>query len=555
MKKAVCPALRGEEGQVVVLVAILFLALVFAIALVVNTGILFVERRAAQEAADAAALAGIYRFAQTGDSSQAAQAARDGAALNGYALTYTVGASAITGDINMPPVSGPHTGDPYFIEVVITTSVSATLVPQWGQTAVKARAVAGGGGIPTQAIYSVGGTGLGLQVKTGGVLAMYKFDPQATDCGYDQTRADAGQNPFVKIDPATGTASLPVTDCSGFGGEAQVDSTADPAAKNFGSGGAVGPPSAETTVVGSDATCTQGTPFPNLTCQQPSLDDPFAGFPKPVAGSTNWCRQDLSNNPSVVCGTYGSVNGCPSGTSYVLQPGIYTGQVKSNCGNDTSDPSLGFLLKPGIYIFQGTEQGTGIKDPSNIRVLGNKLGDTFEVTAGVPGPPGVIGMPGTRIYQRDGGLVPGGCGPNAGPTAQLCGVLLFFTYENYVSQTPTGGTCASFSISGGKSADLAPESTWTWGGMLIYYDPGPTVNGAPYCVGNSLIVSGGSQLNGGTFRGLIYAPTASITVNGNTSGAVLSQVVAHDIAVGSGTVIVNVASATTRVRAGFRLTE
>lgn len=536
-----------EHGQVAVLVAILFLALVFAVALVVNTGQLFVQRRAAQEAADAAALAGIYRFGATGDVSKAVQAASDGAALNGFSSPQA------TVDVSMPPSSGPHKGDGNFLEVIVTTNVSATLVPQWGSTAVRARAVAGGGGVPAQAIYAIGGDGVGLSVSSQGALAMYRAGAPS-GCGYDPALAAAGQNPFVVV-PSTN----PPQDCSGWGGEAQVDSTSDPAARNLGSAGAVGPTDALTTIVGSDQTCTNGDPYPHLLCEQPRKEDPFFPFPQPVPVSTtadnktdNWCREDVTTNdpdPANVCRTYPQdFNGCPTGESFVLQPGIYTGRVSGTCGNDPNNPSVGYLLKPGIYIFEGNQNTAGINNPSNMRVLGNKKGDTFELTAGVPG------SPGTTPYKRDDHWVAGGCGPDVSSTAPLCGVLLFFTYGNYPDTPPSGQSCASLSISGGNAADLAPESTGTWQGMLVYYDQG-LVDGTPFCFGDVFTVGGGAQLNGTSFRGLIYAPDANLIVNGSNSGAVLSQVVANSITVQNGTVIVNVGTATTRVHAGFRLVE
>lgn len=546
--------MRNEEGQVAVLVAVLFLALVFAVALVVNTGLLFVERRAAQGAADAAAQAGILRFAATDNPSLAAQAARDAALLNGFALTYTVSGSTVSGDINMPPVSGPRTGDRYYIEVVIRSNVSATLVPQWGATLVKARAVAGGGGIPAQAIYAVGsGNDIGLRVQSQGNIAMYRSGAPNT-CTFDTSKLPG--DPYV-----TYPGGAP---CSAYGGEAQIDSTGSPAAWN--SGGNVGPSTAKTAVVGSSATCATGT-FPNLACQSPSLPDPFFPFPKPVPGSANWCRQDTSNlitqaQLNSVCGTYANAGGCPSGTSWVLQPGIYEGLVSGNCGNDPSQPWLGYLLKPGIYIFKGTASQSGIKSVSNLRILGSRAGDTFELVPGVPGPPGPR-PPGGPTYQRDGyrptdanQWVPGGCGPNATTTVDppLCGVLLFFTYENYVSSTPTGGTCAEFRMSGGNIANLAPESTGTWGGMLVYYDPGPST--APhYCLNAKITVAGGAALNDTAFRGLIYAPDANLDMNGANTVAIVSQIVVKSVVSGNGTLVVNVGTATTRVRAGFRLTE
>ncbi len=505
---------REETGQVAVLVAIMFLGLVFAVALVVNTGILFVERRAAQEAADAAALAGALHLHATKNEDAARSTATQAATLNGF--------STIT--VNIPPASGSYTKDDKYVEVIIS-STKNSLLAQWGSTIVNVRAVAGGGGKPAQAIYSLGKSGIGLLVQSNGVLGLYG-ENAPIGCAYEPTSPTTGA-PWVTapgINP-------PQKDCSTYGGSAQVDTSADPAARNLGAGGTVGPPSASTTVVGSDSTCFTGT-FPQITCQNPYIADPFAPVPKPRgAPGDNWCRQDEDNNaPLTTCATYtGNVSGCA--TSWILQPGLYTGKISGNCD---------YILKPGIYIFAAGSNG-GIANPSKVRVLGNIPGDTFEAVPGVPGPPGLL------PYVRDQNWTP--CGADAPSGSPLCGVLLFFTYADYPTPPTGSGSCAEFSISGGTSADLAPEPSGLWQGMLVYYD------NHRYCAGASIVVGGGAQLNGTSFRGLIYAPTASLTVNGNLSGAILSQIVVNDISVGNGTVIVNVASAQVRATGGIRLVE
>lgn len=510
---------REEAGQVAVLVAILFIALVFAVALVVNTGLLFVERRAAQEAADAAAFAGALRLAATGDTGLAMQAAVDAAQLNGYSSGVTV---------NIPPSSGPNAGNSRFVEVLITTNKSAFLAPQWGITAVNARAVAGGGGAPQQALMTLGtGSGSpGITIQNGGVLALYN-ENAPFGCSYDPT----------SIQPWVSTMGQ---DCRSFGGNAQVNSTSTSAGTNLGSpGGLIGPPSTVAlSYVGSGGSCTN-TPlpdpkFPGASCSNPSLSDPFFPYPKPVPKSEpvpvspNWCREDTSNLPSSVCATYtGNINGCA--TSLVLQPGVYTGVLSGTCD---------YIFKPGVYVF-ASDKNSGIKNPSGLRVLGNTLGDTFEGVAGQQGPPGLVS------YLRDSAY--GSCGTSVGNNPR-CGVLLFFTYTGYKG-TPSGSGCATLSIAGGNTADLAPEPTGTWQGMLVYND------NDSFCAGTNITVGGGAQLNGTSFRGLIYAPKATLVMEGNTSAAVLSQLVVNSINVQNALVVFNVGTAQVRATGALRLTE
>jgi len=74
----------GEEGQAVVLFAILMLALLFAVGLAIDAGQLYSAKRAEQEAADAAAFAGAVVIYQQGTGSDAISAARTDALTNGY---------------------------------------------------------------------------------------------------------------------------------------------------------------------------------------------------------------------------------------------------------------------------------------------------------------------------------------------------------------------------------------------------------------------------------------------------------------------------------------
>jgi hypothetical protein len=542
-------AARDERGQVVVLVAILFLALVFMVALVVNTGILFVERRAAQDAADAAALAGGIRLASTGNASDrgpgsAWQAAIDAAGLNGYTTGVTV---------NIPPTSGPNALNVKYVEVLITSDQSAVLLPQWGITTVHARAVAGGGGTPQQAIYSLGGGGVGLKIQNGGVMGLYRFGAPA-GCGYDPSSTASG-TPWVTVGPSPS----PQVDCSTWGGNAQVNSTDSNAGTSLGNpGGLVGPPlSVSETFVGSGGTCTNVTlpsaKFPGASCTDPPnriLRDPLKTFKKPIpktepsppaAGSSNWCREDISNLIGVagakVCDTYsGNINGC-AGT-LILQPGIYTGTLSGNCD---------YVFKPGIYVF-ASDKTHGINNPDNLRVLGNTPLDRFELL------PGQQGAPGALPYRRDASFA--ACGQQSVPVnTPRCGVLLFFTYTDY-NGTPSGQGCATLSISGGNTADLAPEPDGDWTGMLVYYD---AYNGAgsqgEYCSGSTITVGGGAQVNGTSFRGLIYAPEADLVMQGNTSAAVLSQLIVNSINVQNALVVVNVGTAQVLPSGGLRLTE
>jgi len=75
---------EGEAGQALLMIAIVFMGLLFVVGLAVDTGQLFASKRTQQEAADAAAFAGAVVIYQHGTVTQAVQAAIADATKNGF---------------------------------------------------------------------------------------------------------------------------------------------------------------------------------------------------------------------------------------------------------------------------------------------------------------------------------------------------------------------------------------------------------------------------------------------------------------------------------------
>lgn len=140
---------RDEEGQALILGAILFLGMLFFVGLAVDAGQLYVAKRTEQEAADAAAFAGAIVLYQGGAQppagatvTAAIAAARQVATQNGYTDDGGVGNMVVV--VNSPPTSGAYSGDPNHVEVSITHRVKTSLVPaQAAFNPVRARGVAG----------------------------------------------------------------------------------------------------------------------------------------------------------------------------------------------------------------------------------------------------------------------------------------------------------------------------------------------------------------------------------------------------------------------------
>jgi hypothetical protein len=85
------------------------------IGLVIDGGFFFSQRRHAQNAADAAALAATYRLATGGTTAESIATAFEYAADNGYGNDGT--SNTVT--VNIPPTSGEFAGQPFHAEVII----------------------------------------------------------------------------------------------------------------------------------------------------------------------------------------------------------------------------------------------------------------------------------------------------------------------------------------------------------------------------------------------------------------------------------------------------
>ncbi len=131
---------RDERGQALVLIAAAIAALILGIGLAMDTGQLFVARRAMQTASDAAAWAGAAILYAGGNAAAAQAAAVTDAGRNGYGNdSFTTITTA------SPPTSGATAGDPGYIEVTIVRQVETKLLPgpSAGRTPVTVRSVAG----------------------------------------------------------------------------------------------------------------------------------------------------------------------------------------------------------------------------------------------------------------------------------------------------------------------------------------------------------------------------------------------------------------------------
>ena len=109
---------KSDRGQALVVIALAAVGLMGIVALVVDGGQAFADRRKAQNAADSAALDAALARLRGGQSMTSA--ALESAAQNGYnndGLTNVI-------ELYSPPKDGAHAGDIEYIQVIITSHVN-----------------------------------------------------------------------------------------------------------------------------------------------------------------------------------------------------------------------------------------------------------------------------------------------------------------------------------------------------------------------------------------------------------------------------------------------
>ena len=288
---------REDGGQAMVLIAIMFMTLLFFVGLAVDAGQLYVAKRTEQEAADAAAFAAAIVIYQSGERppsaltiTNAISAAVTQATRNGY----TDGVNNTTVTVVSPPATGNYTGNVYHVEVNITHQVRTTLVPAESVlNPVHARGV--GGAEPMNSGYAI------MSLDRGNTPSAFYADNNA-----DIHVTGGG----ILVNSSSATAAVNnQTSCTRFtmtGGTIDVDGH---------------------TVSSFPSGCTPS--FPAVNQAVPQKPDPFALFPKPsTVGMTDYTA-------------------LPGGNPVVMSPGVYESTASMNTNN------VIYQLTSGIYILRG----------------------------------------------------------------------------------------------------------------------------------------------------------------------------------------------------------
>jgi hypothetical protein len=309
-------AVSRRRGFVVALVAVLLIVIVGVGALAIDASLLMADRRKAQAATDAAALAAAINMFQSWSANHgvdpapnhpAATSAKDTAADNGF----TNGSNGVVVTVNIPPLSGNYVGLAGYAEVIITMPQKRFLSGIWGSgnVSVAARSVARGTKHTPQA----------------GLLVL----------------APSGSNTLVTSNSGGVTVNGgDIIVNSSDGSAAHISNAGDITANNFYFSGTPG--------YGSSGTGTYVTgPGGTINSNQTPTPDPLASLPYPSQPETTYTNININGFPvmsgSTVVGwpTPGDPNG------WTLPAGTYSGGIHLSDSNSAHT----YTLQSGIFYF------------------------------------------------------------------------------------------------------------------------------------------------------------------------------------------------------------
>ena len=166
--------LRDENGQTLVLTALCMTAMLGFMALALDVGLLFRERRSMQTAADAAAIAAAQDYMWNASTTSAQTAGKNASSSNGF----TDGTNGAVVTVNLPPTSGPNAGSAGLMEAKVSQPISTVFMSMFSRSSVNvaARAVAAAPGGGTACIWLMNPTGPAFDLQG-------KYDIEAPNCG------------------------------------------------------------------------------------------------------------------------------------------------------------------------------------------------------------------------------------------------------------------------------------------------------------------------------------------------------------------------------------
>ncbi|MFN4260922.1 MAG: pilus assembly protein TadG-related protein [Gemmataceae bacterium] len=312
------PAAGRRDGYMVVFLFVCLVALLGILAISLDGGSLLSERRHAQAAADAAALAAasdLYKYYWEHSGADPNGSARSSALRTAARNGFDNNDATTTVTVNLPPQSGPYAGRRGYVEVIVEGNEARGFSSVFGSDLLTVRARAVALGAPVAADV--------------GILVL---DPSARAALNSQGGGltDVGGTPVI------------------------VNSAHPDAAAVAGGGGAL--KSDEFIFVGGHTTSGGGQFIGPITRAKVPVFDPLADLPVPDKNSmteqSNKKVQHTSGNIYLEPGVYKGGISVSGSASLYLAPGVYYMD-----GGGFSFSGQGSLFGEGVMIYNAPKQG------------------------------------------------------------------------------------------------------------------------------------------------------------------------------------------------------
>jgi hypothetical protein len=479
--KAVSPS--APRGQILIVVAASLIVLLVIAAIVIDLGFSWLLHRQEQNAADPASIAaarylkdalGNASWNQAAGEAEACFYAREnhffpGATSNDLTANGCVPANDPGGaslEVHAPPISGPYSGSPGRVQVIITSTHPSFFAGILGQDfarvstgAVAANDAGNANSSSLVALQSDCAGGAAGKVTGGGTVRIFPASGVTSKGGYVHVNSTCGGSTDDHCQNGVGSSALAIS-----------GTLETPYAYVNGS----------CTYNGSGASGLQCSPGVTSCIDEGALvfGDPLAGLPEPrlsdfpngtcpdgtssTPASTNGCQ--LKKNPTICPDPGTGIGVCH------LHPGVYYGgwDVKSN---------VKVQLEPGMYILAGG--GIKLSGGSSIEAVTGGAG-TIEARI--------------TIFSTDGPHCPS-------ITAQCQDSITFTASQAFKAKATNTASCQAIITAGGPN-------TCPWRGILLWQDG--TASNA-----DATVKLGGQAST--IMAGTIYAPLAEVDINGGTS--------------------------------------
>jgi len=428
--------LRNENGQATVFVALFMgLAMLGFLAVALDVGYLFREKRMAQAAADAAAIAAAEEDSYGGDSGNAQAAANAVAKENGFDTTlssYPATVSITSPSTGTYSTGGSSAQPSAWVQATVSRPIPTFFLSpfnhNFGTVTVSATAVAGGGLSSPTCICLEGASGQTLNMSNNAKIS-------ASSCGIT---VDSSSSNAVGV---VGSANI----CSeSIGSVGTWDNS-----NNVNNGGSV----CSTTKVVQGISTTCAPAMPAVPTYSSCSNDPFSsingGGVKYTVGPNSSYGTTTGGN--TICYKGLTVNG--NGDTTTLNPGIYVingGELHFESGTNGGGQGVMFFLTNGASLV--------IDNGANVNLV---AGGNTESGGGTAPSTGIYN--GILIYEDPGGSPSTDTGDSATVSVQG-GSSAYFSGAIYAPLAPvTLGNGSSSTV----NADIVAQSlTMNGGGTL-----------------------------------------------------------------------------------------